>query len=109
LRKRGFFQDAQDLSDIIRPIKDSITLLEAKYANLADCFFSLAQLGASIKRIPELEHKMFRRHCIRSLNKHFKEFDFDEHLLAYYLHPGYQGKYSFKIKFLFIYLLNIYN
>ncbi len=94
MRKRGFFQDVQDLSNIIKPIKDSITLLEKQNANLADCFFSLAQLGAAIKKIPESEHKMFRRHCINSFNKRFKEFDFDEHLLAYYLHPGYQGKYS---------------
>ena len=95
MRKRGFFQDVQDLSDIIKPIKDSITLLEGKHANLADCFFSLAQLGASVKKILESEHKMFRRHCIKVLNKRFKEFDFDEHLLAYYLHPGYRGKCSF--------------
>ena len=109
MRKRGFFQDVQDLSNIIKPIKDSITLLEGKHANLADCFFSLAQLGVAIKKISELEHKIFRRHCIKSFNKCFKEFDFDEHLLAYYLHPGYQGKHFFKIKFLFIFLLNTYN
>jgi len=84
-------------------------LLEGKHANLADCFFSLAQLGAAIKKISELEHKMFRYHCIKSFNKRFKEFDFDEHLLAYYLHSGYQGKHFFKIKFLFIFLLNTYN
>jgi len=35
---------------------------------------------------------MFHQHCIKHFNNHFKEFDFDEHLLAYYLHPGYKGK-----------------
>ncbi len=44
---------------------------------------------------------MFRQHCIKSFNERFKEFDFDEHLLAYYLHPGYQGKYTDKIIYLY--------
>jgi len=65
--------------------------------------------GAAIKKISELEYKMFYRYCIKNFNKHFKEFDFDKHLLAYYLHPEYQGKHFFKIKFLFIFLLNTYN
>jgi hypothetical protein len=100
MQKRGFFQDVRDLAVIIKPIKDSITLLENQDANLADCFFSLAQLGAAIKEIPESVHKMFRQHCIKSFNTRFKEFDFDEHLLAYYLHPGYKGKYFFnKLKY----------
>ena len=93
MHKRGFFQDVQDLTTVLKPIKESIILLENKEANLADCFFSLAQLGAIIKNIPESDHKMFRRHCIKSFNARFKEFDFDEHLLAYYLHPGYKGKH----------------
>ena len=91
-RKRGFFQDVQDLATIIKPIKDSIIRLESQDANLADCFFSLAQLGAAIKNVPESDHRMFRRHCIKIFNVRFNEFDFDEHLLAYYLHPEYKGK-----------------
>ncbi|PKB97633.1 hypothetical protein RhiirA5_432758 [Rhizophagus irregularis] len=47
MNKRGFFQDVQDLATIIKPIKESIILLENQEANLADCFFSLAQLGRS--------------------------------------------------------------
>lgn len=93
MHKRGFFQDVQDLAMIIKPIKKSIILLESQEANLADCFFLLAKLGVVIKNIPEIVYKMFRQHCIKSFNKCFKEFDFDEHLLAYYLHPGYRGKY----------------
>lgn len=92
MHKRGFFQDVQDLAEVIKPIKDSIILLENQDSNIADCFFSLAQLGAAIKKIPESVHKMFYRHCIKSFNIRFKEFDFDEHLLAYYLHPEYRGK-----------------
>jgi hypothetical protein len=84
MHKRGFFQDIQDLAAVIKPIKDSIVLLENQNANIADCFFSLAQLGATVKKIPESVHRMFRRYCIKSFNKRFKEFDFDEHLLAYH-------------------------
>ena len=40
-RKRGFFQDVQDLANIIKPIKDSIIRLESQDANLANCFFHL--------------------------------------------------------------------
>ena len=72
---------------IVKPIKDAIICLEAQTASLADCFFGLAQLGAAIKNISDSDH-----HCIQVFNSHFQEFDFDEHLLAYYLHPRYRGK-----------------
>ncbi|PKK61751.1 hypothetical protein RhiirC2_856073 [Rhizophagus irregularis] len=55
MHKRGFFQDVQDLAMIIKPIKESIILLENQEANLADCFFLLAKLGAVIKNIPETD------------------------------------------------------
>jgi hypothetical protein len=42
MQQRGFFQDVSDLAAIIKPIKDSIVLLENQNANLADCFLSLA-------------------------------------------------------------------
>ena len=67
MRKRGYFQDVQDLAAIIKPIRDLIIQLEGQEANLADCFFSLAQLGAAIKNMPELDHKMFYRHYVESL------------------------------------------
>ena len=90
---------------IIKPIKDAIVSLENQYATLADCFLGLAQLGAAIKKIPDSEHKMFRRHCVKVFNARFREFDFEEHLLAYYLHPGYRGKYNLNI-FIIIFYFN---
>ena len=93
MRKRGFFQDTNDLAMVIKPVKETIVSLKRQNANIADCFFGLARLGAAIKKIPEEDHKMFRRHCIQVFNTRFEEFDFDEHLLAYFLHPEYRGKY----------------
>jgi len=57
-------------------------------------FFSFAQLEAAIKNLPESDYRIFYRHCIKSFNTCFNEFDFDEHLLAYYLHPEYQGNWN---------------
>ncbi|CAG8669135.1 1112_t:CDS:2, partial [Racocetra persica] len=54
-------------------------------------FFGLAQLDAAIKNISDSDHQIFYRYCIQKFNTRFQEFDFDEHLLAYYLHPGYRG------------------
>ncbi|CAG8506837.1 4158_t:CDS:2 [Racocetra fulgida] len=84
-----FFQDVYDLINIIKPVKDAITFLEKQDTNFADCFLGLAQLEAAIKLISGTEYKMFRYYCIKVFNFRFKEFDFDEHLLAYYLHLGY--------------------
>jgi len=34
----------------------------------------------------------FRQHAIKIFNERFKLYDFDEYLLAYYIHPGYKGE-----------------
>lgn len=80
----------------MKPIKEAILSLESSTATLADCYFSLARIGYSISKIPENEHIMFYRHVIKTFNERFKMFDFDEYLLAYYIHPGYKGKGSNK-------------
>jgi hypothetical protein len=71
----------------MKPIKEAILTLESNRATLADCYFSLAYLGQSINKIPENDHMMFRQHAIKIF---IKLYDFDEYLLAYYIHPGYR-------------------
>jgi hypothetical protein len=98
-RKRGFFNDVYNLANVMKPIKEAILCLEGSKTTLADCYFSLACLGCSINNISENEHKMFHRHAIAVFNDRFQEFDFDEYLLAYYIHPGYKGKEKFNCLF----------
>ena len=95
-QKRGFFNNVHNLANVMKPIKEAILNLEGRKSILADCYFSLACLGCSINNISEDEHKMFRRHAIAVFNDRFQEFDFDEYLLAYYIHPGYRGNNKFK-------------
>ncbi|RGB24769.1 hypothetical protein C1646_676107 [Rhizophagus diaphanus] len=46
-------------------------------------------------RIPdENENVRFRQHAIKSFNKHFKMYDFDEPFLVYYIHPSYKESMS---------------
>ncbi|GBC49556.1 ribonuclease H-like domain-containing protein [Rhizophagus irregularis DAOM 181602=DAOM 197198] len=90
-RKRGFFNDVYDLSNVMKPIRDAILSLESSNSTLADCYFSLACLGQSINKISENENVNFRQHAIKSFNERFKMYDFDEYLLSYYIHPGYRG------------------
>jgi hypothetical protein len=77
----------------MKPIKNAILNLESNKATLADCYFSLAYLGQSINKFSEEnEHIMFRQYAINIFNERFKMYDFDEYLLAYYIHPSYKGK-----------------
>jgi hypothetical protein len=75
----------------MKPIKEAILTLKSNKATLADCYFSLAYLGQSINKISEDDHMMFRQHAIKIFNERFTLYDFDEYLLAYYIHPGYKG------------------
>src|SRR4051812_2909232 len=89
-RKRGFFNDVSDLANIMKPIKEAILTLESNKVTLANCYFSLAYLGQSINKIPEDDHMM---HAIKIFNEWLERFilyDFDEYLLAYYIHPEYK-------------------
>ncbi len=97
--KRGFFNDIIDLANIMKPIKEAILNLESSKAILADCYFYLAYLGQSINKISEDDHVIFRQYVIKIFNERFKAYDFDEYLLAYYIHPGYKSKKLIFIKF----------
>ncbi|CAG8635523.1 7303_t:CDS:2, partial [Cetraspora pellucida] len=79
------------LSKVLKPIKDMITCLESKTANLADCYLGYLKLAIAIKNIFQDHHLMFYRKCVSIFNERFNTFDYDEYLLAYYLHPQYRG------------------
>ena len=91
LKSRGFFDNVLDLSNVLKPINDTIRCLESKTANLAECYLGYIKLAVAIKNIFQDHHLMFYRTCISIFNERFRIFDYDEYLLAYYLHPKYRG------------------
>jgi len=69
LRKRGFFDDLQWLSNILLPIKAAIHSLESYNTILADCYIALLQIAASIKKLPTEDYHEFRTYYISTFNK----------------------------------------
>ena len=87
----------------MKPIRDAILGLESSKSTLADCYFFLACLGQSINKIPdENENARFQQYAVKTFNERFKMYDFDEYLLAYYIHPGYKGKILIFIDYIII-------
>jgi hypothetical protein len=97
---RGFFHDVLLIVSVLLPLRTAILHLERININLADCFIQLIKLGISINKISN-EQIGFKNHCIKVINNRWQSFDIQPYLLAYYLHPLYQGKYNIiYIKFL---------
>jgi len=82
------------LAFTLRPVKQSIAVLESQTCTLADCFFGLAKLGAAIKKLPDNDYRVFRRQCISIFNRRYTEFADPIYLLCFFLHPRYTGKFS---------------
>ncbi|CAB5208187.1 unnamed protein product [Rhizophagus irregularis] len=79
------------LSDILKPIKESILVLEGTKTNLADCYLQLLKMAANVKSMPIDDYKTLKNSCIRIFNRRFAEYDEDIYLLAFFLHPYYKG------------------
>jgi len=99
LRGRAFFDDLHALSFTLRPLKKAIADLESLDCTLSDCFIGLVRLGAAIKKLPDTDHRTFRRQSIAIFNKRFNDFNDNTYFLCFFLHPGYKGK----IIFIFLY------
>ncbi|CAG8845353.1 7182_t:CDS:2, partial [Racocetra persica] len=91
LKQPYFFSDLKILVKILSPIRTAITNLEARSTTLADCFLQFIQLAAAIKKVPNLRAKGFKSYCVQIFNKRWGDFNADNYLLAYFLHPGYRG------------------
>src|SRR5688572_15706762 len=86
-----FWQQVEDLSMVLEPIKNAIKCLEFKSTTLADCFIQLIKLNMAIKDMSEEINQQFRNDAIEIFNKRWRQFDFDLYLLVYFLHPKYRG------------------
>jgi hypothetical protein len=91
IQGRNFFSDLKILAFVLNPLRKTILSLEARTATLADCFLSIARLGAVFKNLPQGFNCSFRNHCHLIMNKRFEEFDDDRYLLCFYLHPQFRG------------------
>jgi hypothetical protein len=92
IRSWNFFNDLKVLSFIIRPLHDTVLLLERRTANLSDCYLGLAYIGACLKKIPRNFSREFKSHCISMINKRLEEFNDDNYLLTFFLHPGFRSE-----------------
>ena len=91
IQGRNFFSELKILAFVLNPLRKTILSLEARTATLADCFLSIARLGAVLKNLPRDFNLNFRNHCHLVMNKRFEEFDDDRYLLCFHLHPQFRG------------------
>jgi len=57
-------------------------------------------MAAAIKELPDMGIQSFRHECQLAFDHRWQQFDFKIYLLAYFLHPQYQGiiyKFIFNI------------
>lgn len=69
LKKRGFFDDIRIVSEILKPIHDSILILERNNTTLADCYLQLLQIAYFFKNISTNDYKILKTSCIKVFNK----------------------------------------
>jgi hypothetical protein len=69
-------------------------MLEGNQTNLANAFIQMIRLSYIIKKFNSSNLISLQQHAIQAFNKRWEEFDISLYLLAYFLHPGFQSKYS---------------
>src|SRR5207249_3389485 len=82
----------EELTKVIQPIKDVLTLLEYKSTILCDCFIQLVKLAIIIKSSSMLTNTEFRSFCLEKFNLRLSQFDFKLYMLCFFFHPLYRGK-----------------
>ena len=59
------------LSDILKPIKEVILMLEGTKTNLADCYLQLLKMVAKVKSMPIDDYRTLKNSCIRIFNTRY--------------------------------------
>ncbi|CAG8446723.1 5495_t:CDS:2 [Dentiscutata heterogama] len=90
---RQFWIDAEQLRNILGPVKQAVKDVEFRTTLLADVFVELVKMAITIQETSVLYNNQFRRDCISIYNKHWNEFDTDLYLLSFFLHPAYRGNF----------------
>lgn len=94
-KREDFFASVKLIADILRPIKESLKIIEGGNASLADFHFQLVALGITINKLPLTIDTLIRTHIIDAFNSRYAEFvpnDAAYSLLAYYFHPRYRSR-----------------
>ncbi|CAB4437110.1 unnamed protein product [Rhizophagus irregularis] len=60
----NFFNDLKVLAFILKPLCDTVLLLERSSANLSNCYLGMAYIAASMKKLPRTFNQEFKNHCI---------------------------------------------
>ena len=68
VRHRSFFQQCEELKNILAPIKKALKSLEFKTTTLVDCFLQLIHMIAVIKLLPDSTNQQFRNNCLAIFN-----------------------------------------
>ncbi|RHZ83156.1 hypothetical protein Glove_99g365 [Diversispora epigaea] len=89
LQNEEFYSNCYQIASILKPVKELTNVLEARDANLADCFIGLIKLGAKINQISF--GNPWKSIIISNYNRHLGEFINRSYILAYWLHPLYRG------------------
>ena len=91
----------QQIFSILKPIKELTNILEARSANLADCFIGLVKLAAAINQIDGMNP--WKQEITVKFNRRFNEFTNYYYILSYWLHPLYHGLHFFCIN-IYVYI-----
>ncbi|RHZ65788.1 hypothetical protein Glove_311g51 [Diversispora epigaea] len=89
LQDEEFYSRCYQIASILKPVKELTNILKSRTANLADCFIGLIRLGVKINQIRSIN--LWKSIMISNYNRRLKEFINNIYILAYWLHPLYQG------------------
>jgi hypothetical protein len=92
IQTRKFFSNLRILSFVLNPLRKAILALESRSATLRDCFLSLIQLSAVLKKLFKSFNQNFRNHCFNVMNERFKEFDDDKYITCFFLDLRFRNK-----------------
>lgn len=89
IEDKELFRTCKIISEIFKPIKTAINIVESKTATMADCYIEYIKLAIAINWIPQ--ENVLKNNAVSIFNRRYKEFDHDVYLLGYFLHPGCRG------------------
>ena len=57
------------MSELLKPIKNAILVLEGNNTTLADCYLQLLKIAAYFKSIPATDYQQLKNSCIKVFNQ----------------------------------------
>ena len=84
---------------VLKSLYNIVLALKRRTANLSNCYFRLACISATMKKLSYQINQEFQNHCIKTNNNQFQEFDEDSYLLAFFLNLLYRSKLFFYFVF----------